>query len=74
MNGILIVGIFIEYKQHLLGSGTFCKILYLVSLNCLVVVGSFRCNCSFMTDDLNFKLVLIVSHRIHCLAQGLSLY
>ena len=37
-----MVGIFIEYKQHLLGSGTFCKILYLVSLNCLVVVGSFR--------------------------------
>ena len=26
-----MVGIFIEYKQHLLGSGTFCKILYLVS-------------------------------------------
>ena len=41
-----------------------------VSLNCLVVF-LFPSNCSSMTKDLNFKLVLIFSHQIHYLAHSL---
>ena len=41
MNGILIVGIFMEYKPYLLGSGSFSEILYFSSklklLVCLLV-------------------------------------